>query len=207
MDSDLKERVVLVTGASGGIGSATARAFAAEGAIVALHARSGKERAEELADALAPARTLVVRADLRRESDAKRMFATVLRHFGRVDVLVANAASWEARDTPLHEMTLAQWDETIRSVLTSVFLCAREFLRCVEKQERGAMVLVGSTAGIFGEAGHADYAAAKSGVAYGLTRTLKNELGRLAPRTADYCGGRVNCVCPDGRGRLEPRRS
>jgi len=57
-------------------------------------------------------------------------------------------------------------------------------------------VLIASTAGVFGEAGHADYAAAKSAMAFGLTRTLKNEIARLAPHTARYCGGRVNCVCP-----------
>jgi 3-oxoacyl-[acyl-carrier protein] reductase len=58
------------------------------------------------------------------------------------------------------------------------------------------VILIGSTAAIFGEAGHADYAAAKAAMAFGLTRTLKNEIARLAPHTADYCGGRVNCVCP-----------
>ena len=57
-------------------------------------------------------------------------------------------------------------------------------------------MLIGSTAAIFGEAGHADYAAAKSAMAFGLTRSLKNELARLAPHTRDYCGGRINCVCP-----------
>jgi 3-oxoacyl-[acyl-carrier protein] reductase len=66
----------------------------------------------------------------------------------------------------------------------------------VQRQRRGNVVLISSTAGVFGEAGHADYAAAKSALAGGLTRTLKNEIVRLAPHTADYCGGRVNCVCP-----------
>jgi 3-oxoacyl-[acyl-carrier protein] reductase len=66
----------------------------------------------------------------------------------------------------------------------------------VERQRRGNLVLVGSTAGVFGEAGHADYASAKAAMAYGLLRTLKNELPRIAPHTAGYCGGRVNCVCP-----------
>jgi 3-oxoacyl-[acyl-carrier protein] reductase len=80
--------------------------------------------------------------------------------------------------------------------LTSVFLCCREFFKLVARQRRGNVVLISSTAGVFGEAGHADYAAAKSALAYGLTRTLKNEIARLAPHTARYCGGRVNCVCP-----------
>jgi len=80
--------------------------------------------------------------------------------------------------------------------LTSTFLCLRGFFQLVAKQKRGNAVLIGSTAAVFGEAGHADYAAAKSAMAFGLTRSLKNELSRLAPHTRDYCGGRINCVCP-----------
>jgi 3-oxoacyl-[acyl-carrier protein] reductase len=119
-----------------------------------------------------------------------------VKRFGRVDTLVANAGSWETRDVPLPEMSLRQWRATLDSVLTSTFLSAREFFRLVARQRRGNAVLVASTAGVFGEAGHADYAAAKSALAFGLTRTLKNEIARLAPHTKQYCGGRVNCICP-----------
>src|SRR6185436_18194112 len=70
------------------------------------------------------------------------------------------------------------------------------FLRIAERQKQGNAVLIASTAGVFGEAGHADYASAKSAMAFGLTRSLKNEMARLAPRTRTYGGGRVNCICP-----------
>jgi 3-oxoacyl-[acyl-carrier protein] reductase len=93
-------------------------------------------------------------------------------------------------------MPLKQWRGTQDGVLTSTFLCVREFFRLVEEQRRGNAVLIGSTAAVFGEANHADYAAAKAAIAFGLTRSLKNELSRLAPHTRDYCGGRINCVCP-----------
>src|SRR6201999_2999287 len=76
------------------------------------------------------------------------------------------------------------------------FLCTREFFQCVARQKQGNAILIASTAGVFGEAGHADYASAKAAMAYGLTRTLKNEISRIAPHTKDYCGGRINCVCP-----------
>jgi 3-oxoacyl-[acyl-carrier protein] reductase len=66
----------------------------------------------------------------------------------------------------------------------------------IERQKRGNAVLISSTAGIFGEPDHGDYAAAKSAMAFGLTRTLKTEIARLAPPSKDYCGGRVNCICP-----------
>src|SRR5579883_3427911 len=196
MNSDLSGKMVLVTGASGGIGSAMARKFAAEGAKVILHCHAHREKADALAKELKPAETLVVCADLTREPEVKRLFAAALKRFGRVDVLIANAGFWETRDVPLHEMPLKQWRNTVDGVLTSAFLSLREFLRIVAKQKRGNAVLVASTAGVFGEAGHADYAAAKSAMTYGLTRTLKNEIARLASHTVDYCGGRINCICP-----------
>jgi 3-oxoacyl-[acyl-carrier protein] reductase len=201
MKTDLNGKVVIITGASGGIGSAIARGFASEGARLVLHYRGNRRAAEAVRDSLvaegvAGTDLLLVRGDLAREADARRLVAAAVRRFGRVDTLVANAGSWETRDVPLHEMSLKQWRHTLDAVLTSAFLSAREFLRVVARQKQGNLVLIASTAGIFGEAGHADYASAKAAMAHGLTRTLKNEIARLAPHTRDYCGGRVNCVCP-----------
>ncbi len=195
MDTDLKDHVILITGASGGIGAATARALAAEGAKLVLHCRQNHAAAEKLRTELA-VESLVVRADLRSEPEVRALFAQARQRFGRIDTLVANAGVWPPEPVPLCDLTLARWRETLDTDLTSVFLCCREFLQLVRQQRRGNLVLIGSTAGVFGEAGHADYAAAKAALAYGLTRTLKNEISRLAPHTADYCGGRINCVCP-----------
>lgn len=195
MEAQLSGKVVVVTGGSGGIGSAIVRRFAAEGASVVIQYRSGKDRAERLArDLGVPA--LCIRADLTREADARRLFVSAVRRFGRVDTLVANAGSWAAESESIADMSLKRWRSTVDAVLTSAFLSVREFSRVVRKQRRGNVVLIASTAGVFGEAGHADYAAAKAAMAYGLVRTLKNEFARLAPHTADYCGGRVNCICP-----------
>ncbi len=183
--------VVLITGASGGIGRATARAFAAEGATVALHYHTQADAATALGRELgAPA--LVVGADLRDEAAVQAMFRTVLATHSRIDAVVVNAGIWPPDAVPLLRMTLDQWEGTLRADLTSAFLTCRGFLRHVAEvpREAAAIVLVGSTAALFGEAGHADYAAAKAGLTYGLTLSLKNEIARLAPR------GRVNCVCP-----------
>jgi 3-oxoacyl-[acyl-carrier protein] reductase len=195
MDPELAGRVVLVTGASGGIGMAIAEAFAREGARLALHYRSNAAPLSKLKRAF-PGRCVAFRADLTREADVRRLFAAVQRKFGCIDTLIANAGSWETREVPLHEMPLRQWRRTVDNVLTSAFLSLREFTRVVARQKRGNAVLIASTAGVFGEAGHGDYAAAKSAMAFGLTRTLKNEIARIAPHTAEYCGGRVNCICP-----------
>jgi 3-oxoacyl-[acyl-carrier protein] reductase len=191
MDTALAGRVVLVTGASGGIGGAVVRAFVAEGARVAAHSHRHRERAEALARELGE-RCLPLGADLTREADTERLFADTESRLGPVEVLVANAGLWPPEYVPLEEMTLTQWDATLAANLTSVFLCLRAFCRGIRRHRLTdpAAVLVGSTAGVFGEAGHADYAAAKAGLTYGLARTLKNEIARLAPR------GRVNVVCP-----------
>ncbi len=196
METNLAGRMVLITGASGGIGSAIARGFAAEGANVVLHAFSNPAALTKLKREIGQVECLGVRADLTKETAVKNLFAQTMRRFGRVDTLVVNAGAWETKDVPLHERSLRQWRFTMDGVLTSAFLCTREFFRIVKRQKRGNAVLIGSTAAVFGEAGHADYAAAKSAIAFGLTRSLKNEISRLAPHTKDYCGGRINCVCP-----------
>jgi 3-oxoacyl-[acyl-carrier protein] reductase len=196
MDSDLRGQVVVVTGASGGIGSAIARKFVAEGARLVLQYHRGRSRIAALQKELRATEPLIVRADLTRENETQRLFGQSMKRFGRVDTLIANAGSWEIRDVPLDRMPLHQWQRTLEGVLTTTFLSVREFLRVVAKQKRGNAVLIASTAAVFGEAGHADYAAAKAAIAYGLTRSLKNELARLAPHTRNYCGGRINCICP-----------
>jgi 3-oxoacyl-[acyl-carrier protein] reductase len=196
MNTELAGKVVLITGASGGLGSAAARAFAAEGTRLVLHYHSRRGEAERLAGELGAVESLVVRADLRDEAQVRALFAEAGRRFGRVDTLVANAGIWCEKNVPIADMSLSQWQETMATDLTSVFLCCREFLQLARIQQQGNIVIIGSTAGVFGEPGHGDYATAKSALAYGFTRTLKNEIARLAPHTASYCGGRVNCVCP-----------
>ena len=191
MDTGLQGKTILITGAAGGIGQATARAFAEEGAQLVLHYHTSRDAAETLAAEI-PTPMLLVQADLRDEQQAERLFAESVEKFSTLDGVVANAGIWAEAVVPLHEMTLDQWRHTLDSDLTSAFLTCRGFLRHLAEQPReiASMVLVASTAAVFGEAGHADYAAAKAAMAYGLTLSLKNEIIRLAPR------GRVNCVCP-----------
>jgi 3-oxoacyl-[acyl-carrier protein] reductase len=180
METGLRDKRVLVTGASGGIGSACVRAFIAEGAEVVAHYHHGRDRAE----ALGAGR--LVQADLTHEEDADRLFEEA----GELDVCAAVAGVWPREDVPVWELPLERWERTLRENLTATFLTARGFLRGMSRRGSGSLVLVGSTAGVFGEAGHADYAAAKSAIIRGLLLSLKNEVVRVAPRA------RVNAVAP-----------
>ena len=188
MDTGLAGKRVLVTGGSGGIGAACAHAFAAEGCRVSVHYHRGRERAEALVAELEGA--VAVQADLTREQDAERLFAETTDALGGLDVCAAVAGVWPEEDVPVWRLPLERWEATLRANLTATFLTARGFLLEVERNGHGSLVLVGSTAGIFGEAGHADYAAAKSAIVRGLLLSLKNEVVRIAPRA------RVNAVCP-----------
>src|SRR6266480_4406084 len=146
METGLAGKRVLVTGASGGIGSACARAFAAEGATVVVHYHQGRDRAEALAAELGGAP--VVGADLTDEDDVEQLFDQA----GRLDVCAAVAGAWPSGDVPVWELSLERWRATLAANLTASFLTARGFLRQLDSD--GALILVGSTAGVFGEAGH-----------------------------------------------------
>jgi 3-oxoacyl-[acyl-carrier protein] reductase len=187
VETGLAGKGVLVTGGAGGIGSACVRAFAAEGARVAIHYRTSRDRAEELA---AETGGIPLRADLTVEDEVDELFEGAERELGGVDVCAAVAGFWPREDEPVWQLPLERWEATLRTNLTAAFLTARAFLRIVERSGHGSLVLVGSTAGRFGEAGHADYAAAKAALQVGLLRSLKNEIVRVAPR------GRVNAVAP-----------
>ena len=179
---------MLVTGASSGIGAACARAFAAEGARVVVHYNRGDDRARAVAEELGGAP--VAQADLTVEADVDRLFDEARGALGQIDVCAAVAGVYPSDDEPVWDLSLERWEDTVRANLTATFLTARAFLREVERTGQGSLVLVGSTAGVFGEAGHADYAAAKSGILGGLLLSLKNEVSRIS-KTA-----RVNAVAP-----------
>jgi 3-oxoacyl-[acyl-carrier protein] reductase len=187
MDLGLADTAALVTGGAGGIGAATARALAAEGVKVAVHYHSSAAAAERLADEIGG---VALQADLRDEAAADALVPNAVDALGRLDACVANAGTWDPEDVPVSRMSLARWCNTIESNLTATFLTARAYLRHVEETGAGSMVLVGSTAGLFGEAGHADYSSAKAAMTHGLLLSLKNEIVRSAPN------GRVNLVAP-----------
>ncbi|MCY3415075.1 MAG: SDR family oxidoreductase [Candidatus Heimdallarchaeota archaeon] len=193
MDTRLKEKNIIVTGAAGGIGTVICRNLGFEGANVIIHYNSSEKRAKMIEKELIDMGTdpMVVQADLSDESDVLKMYVQIEEKYHRIDGLVNNAGKWPQEHVMIKDMTYQRWKETIANNLHSSFLCTRAFLmnRVKYPGDYASIVLIGSTAADFGEAGHLDYAAAKAGLS-GLMMSLKNEL----PLLARY--GRINMVSP-----------
>lgn len=191
MDLELVNKKILITGASGGIGEATAQIFAEEGADVILHYNNNRIKAEELAKRLGN-NLLIVQADLTKEIQVLEMFEKIEREKGRIDILICNAGIWPEEYVEIEKMSFERWKHTLAVDLDSVFLTTRAFIKQLRKFEGdyASIIIVGSTSAVFGEAGHADYSVAKSAISYGLTRSLKNEIINVVRL------GRVNAVCP-----------
>ena len=190
MDSGLKGEHVLITGASGGIGQAITKLFDEEECCLSLHYHKNEERILKFSSELTSKYTLF-QADLSSESSTNKLFHESIRTYGRIDHLVVNHGIWPADEVPVHKMSLEQWDNTMATNLRAAFMCSKYFLQNLEKfpNDVASIVYIGSTAGIFGEAGHVDYSVSKAGL-YGLMLSLKNEIIHLASR------GRVNLVAP-----------
>lgn len=183
--SRLEGRVALVTGASRGIGRATADRFAREGASVCLldvdgDALDSAER-EMDEDGL---EGFGVRGDVSNEEDVERAVEQTVDRYGRLDILVNNAGV--IRDNLIHKMTLDDWDTVLKVHLRGTFLCSRTAQKHMVDQGYGRILNVSSTSAL-GNRGQANYASAKAGI-QGFTRTLALELGRF--------GITVNAVAP-----------
>jgi 3-oxoacyl-[acyl-carrier protein] reductase len=184
MNEDLKGQVALVTGASRGIGRAIALALAGQGVTVVGTATS-QAGATAIDDVLAPqgGRGIVLNVD-----DGAALEAAVdaiAKQHGALQILVNNAGI--TRDTLAMRMKDADWDAVLDTNLKAVFRASRAVMRTMMKQRYGRIVNITSVVGASGNAGQANYAAAKAGVA-GMTRALARELGSR--------GVTVNCVAP-----------
>ena len=170
----LKEKVALITGASQGIGRATALAFASSGAKVAVAARQ-VAKLEELVKEIEAAggEALAVPLDVADPAQVKTAFAAVLAKFGKLDVLVNNAAI--TRDTLALRMKVEDWDAVIRTNLTGAYLCIQQALGAMLKARYGRIVNITSVVAQTGNAGQANYVSSKAGL-IGLTRAIAVEV-------------------------------
>lgn len=183
----LAGKIALVTGASRGIGSAIAKTLAGYGATVVINYNGSKERAEAVAAEIAAAGGTAVtyQADVSKEAEAAAMFADVIKQFGRLDILVNNAGI--TRDNLILKMTEEEFDAVIDTNLKGVFHCMKQVSKQMLKQKSGRIINISSISGIIGNAGQANYCAAKAGV-IGMTKSLARELGSR--------GITVNAVAP-----------
>lgn len=182
----LKGKTAIVTGASRGIGRATALRLAEAGANVVVNYFQHKQDAEAVVAECEKSgvSAVAVQADVSKLADAQRLTQTTMERFGRVDILVANAGIWEGN--PIEKMSEEIWDKVLDANLKGTWTVCRAATEIFKKQNSGNIVIVSSTAGQRGEAGYSNYAASKGGQ-ISFTKALAME---LAPTV------RVNAVAP-----------
>ncbi len=188
MAVDLKDKVVLVTGGGRGIGREIGLAFAAEGAKVAVTARTGRE-IEETAELVRKrgGTALALRADLTDEGDVRELVARTERELGPIDILVNNAGA--AIFKPFLETTLEDWDRLMAINARAVFACCRAVLPGMIRRKAGRIIIIASTAGKKGYEGQTAYCASKH-AAMGFAKVLALETHGK--------GIRVHVICPGG---------
>ncbi|MFT8317167.1 MAG: 3-oxoacyl-[acyl-carrier-protein] reductase [Sporolactobacillus sp.] len=170
----LQGQVAFVTGASRGIGRAIALELARQGASIAVNYSGNQASAEETAAEIRKlgSEAIICQGDVSQESDVQSMCKGALEKFGHVDILVNNAGI--TRDGLLLRMKPEDWDAVINVNLKGVFLMTKAFLRPMIRQRKGKIINIASVVGILGNAGQANYVAAKAGV-IGLTKTTARE--------------------------------
>ena len=185
-------KIALISGGSRGIGAATVRMFTAAGAKVVFSYRSARPQAEALAKECGPDICHPVACDLDRPEAARSLVAATVKHFGRLDILIANHGVWPAADVPIERMSDEQWRSTLAINLDGVFGLVKHSVAQMKAQPRGQgpaghIVLISSTSGQRGEAFHSDYSATK-GALISMTKGLSTELAAA--------GIYVNSVAP-----------
>jgi 3-oxoacyl-[acyl-carrier protein] reductase len=183
----LNGKTAIVTGASRGIGRSIALMLANEGAKVVVNYSGSQAKAEEVVETIRQngGEAIAIQANVSNSESVQAMVGEALAHFGSVDILVNNAGI--TRDNLIMRMKEDEWDDVINTNLKGVFLCTKAVTRQMMKQRSGKIVNISSIVGVAGNAGQANYVAAKAGV-IGLTKTTAKE---LASRNIN-----VNAVAP-----------
>ena len=171
----LAEKTALVTGASRGIGRAAALELAKAGAKVAVNFAGNRTAAEEVVSMIEAAggQAMLVQADVGNAADVDAMVKAVVERFGKIDILVNNAGI--TRDNLIMRMKEEDWDAVIHTNLKGIFNCTKAVSKLMMKQRYGRIINMASVVGVMGNAGQANYAAAKAGV-IGFTKSMAKEL-------------------------------
>lgn len=183
---NLTSKVVLITGGSRGIGAACVKYFCMSGASVAFTYNENTALAAKLEKRFKNiSKCKSYKVDVTKEDEIKYTVHSVIKDFGKIDILINNAGIW--KEGKIHIMSLANWEETIKINLTSAFLFCRYAIPNMKSKRYGKIINISSTAGQRGEANYSHYAAAKGGM-ISFTKSLASELGPFNIN--------VNCVAP-----------
>jgi 3-oxoacyl-[acyl-carrier protein] reductase len=176
VEIDLSGKIALVTGGGRGIGRATALKLGAAGAKVAVNYNASEAPAREVADAIVAAggEADVFRADVSKAEEVDALASGIIKDWGRIDILVNNAGI--TRDNLMMRMSQGEWDDVIETNLRSAYFTSRAVLRTMLRSRWGRIVNISSVVGLTGNAGQANYAAAKAGL-IGFTKSLAKEVG------------------------------
>jgi len=175
MPISIKDKVVVVTGGAGEIGSAISRRLAEEGAAVVMaDIANGREIAADIKRAKRGNKIVFVKADVTSEKDMAKMAATALKNFGRIDALINNAGLFTAM--PWDELTYDEWKKRMRVNVDGAFLATKAVVPTMRDQGQGKIINIGSDTVWMGTPGFAHYVTSKAAV-LGLTRALAHELG------------------------------
>ena len=176
MKITLTDRVAIVTGGSRGIGRAISTALAAAGATVVVNYRGNAAAADETIAAITASggKAIAIQADVANGDDVKRLFSEVNSAYGRLDILVNNAGI--TRDTLMMRMKDDDWDAVLDTNLKSQFLTTRAAISTMVRARYGRIINITSVVGLMGNAGQANYAAAKAGI-IGFTKSVAREIG------------------------------
>ncbi len=194
---DLTDKTVLVTGAGRGIGKHIALMAAKAGANVAITYASSAAPAQAVVDEITAMgrNAMAYQADAADAARAGEVIDDIVKQWGRLDVLVNNAGI--TRDTLLMRMSETQWDEVIRTNLTSIFNYCKSATRPMMKQREGSIVNISSVVGISGNAGQTNYAASKAGM-IGFSKSLAKELASRNVRVNVVAPGYISTDMTDG---------
>lgn len=184
---NLTGKTALVTGASRGIGRAIALDLAARGAAVVVNYNASEAAAQDVVQVITAAggKAVAIKADVSKFAEAETLIKAAIEALGKLDILVNNAGT--TRDMLLMQMKEDDWDHVIQADLKSVFNCCKAATRPMIRQRSGRMINITSVVGLSGQAGQANYAAAKAGM-IGFSKSLAKELGSRNIT--------VNCIAP-----------
>jgi len=184
---DISKKVIVITGASRGIGRSLAQKFAREQAQVVINYCNSFNEAKNVFDEISiyNNKCMLIKADVTNPIEVSNMYRAIIEKYGHVDVLINNAGILS--DEKIQMMSIFQWQKVLDVNLTGVFLCCKEFSKIMIEQKNGKIINIASIKGQEGSAGQVNYASSKAGV-IAFTKSLAKELGKY-----NIC---VNAVCP-----------